>query len=178
MAIYWTALFTNQYGENRDAISITMKRFNHDTFDKYPTFSFCIKGTKLHWNHEHEIFEAYGINEFQYESMLKGETTMRYEFNYSSKLYRKTSVFVNDGINVNFSRFHIKSSEMLSAVVFHEETGRKTTNNQKQKGYMASTDSKILLSHQSPDTICFTRNSSDPLNSIRLHDVITFNSSF
>ena len=27
MAIYWTALFTNQYGENRDAISITMREF-------------------------------------------------------------------------------------------------------------------------------------------------------
>ena len=178
MAIYWTALFTNQYGENRDAISITMKKFNHDTSDKYPTFSFCIKGTELHWSHEHEIFEAYGINAFQYESMLKGETTMRYDFDDSSKLYRNTPVFVNDGIIVNFSRFHTKLSEILSDVEFKVETRITTVDGQKKKGYMAKTDSKILLSYQSPNTICFTRNSSDPLNSIRLQDMITFNSSF
>ena len=176
MAAYWTALFSSQYRENNDAILITMKNFNHDPSDEYPTFSFCIKGTDLHWANEHEIFKAYGINPLQYELMLKGEVAFRYELNHSSELCEKIPVYVNDGINANLSQFHIQVVDIVSDVKFKEEKFGKVLHEYSVNNLKVTIDSRIHLSYQSPEKICFTRNSSDPLNLIRLQDMITFNS--
>ena len=177
MAIYWTAIFSSQYGENSDGILITMKRFNLESTDKYPTFSLCIKGTELHWHHEHEIFEAYGLNASQYESMLKGEAPLTYELDDLSKVYRKIPVFVNDGFNVNFDLFHLQLPEILSGIQFKKEKTPNIDDDLYEDSMNTSIASNIPLSYESPDTLCFTRKPDERLNSIKLQDMITFNSS-
>ena len=121
MAAYWTAIFSSQYRENNDTILITMKKFNHDPSDKYPTFSFCIKGTDLHWAKEHEIFKAYGMSPLQYELMLKGETAIRYDRNNLRRSYNKSHTFVSDGINVDFNKFHLQPSDFIRSLSFFTE---------------------------------------------------------
>ena len=59
MAIYWIALFSAQYAENRDVIYISMKTFNDDPIDKYPTFTICLGGGRFHWFRDDNIFESY-----------------------------------------------------------------------------------------------------------------------
>lgn len=177
MAIYWTALFSSNYSENSDDISITIKEFNHDFEDKYPTFSICIKGTDIHWFQGHEIFMAYGFNASKYESMLKGEVAMKYEYDYASKLYKKKPVYVNHGIDVKFNRFHLQISELLSDLKFTSENVAQIDEKLVENSSNTTIESNIHLTYQSPDAICFTRNSSDPIKSIRIQDLVTFDSS-
>ena len=101
MASYWIALFSAQYGENRDAIFISMKTFNGEPDDQYPTFSLCFKGDRFHWNRDDNIFDSYALNATQYELMLKGEVAMMDELNKSSGLYEKKPVFLQNGVDVN-----------------------------------------------------------------------------
>ena len=177
MAIYWTALFSSNYSENSDDILITIKEFNHDFEDKYPTFSICIKGTEINWFHGHEIFMAYGFNASKYESMLKGKTSMKYEYDHASKLYKKKPVNVNHGIDVKFNSFHLQTSELLSDLKFTSENVAQIDEKLGEDSNNVTIESNIHLTYQSPDTICFTRNSSDTITTKRIQDLITFNSS-
>ena len=68
-----SASFVKRFIENENATSITYKQFNKEPKDKYPTFSICFKGYMFHWFHPLAIFDAFGLNNKQFERMLKGE---------------------------------------------------------------------------------------------------------
>ena len=82
-------LFSAIYSENRDDIYISMKKFNENPIDIYPTFTLCFQGDKFHWYHDNDIFNSYGLNATQYELMLKKGRAMTDELNKTSQLYSK-----------------------------------------------------------------------------------------
>ena len=54
--------FVKRFKDNENATSITYKPFNDGPEDKYPTYSICFKGSKLHWHRKLEIFNAYELS--------------------------------------------------------------------------------------------------------------------
>ena len=119
MAIYWTSVFTIQYAENEDSIMMTTKLFNDNENDKYPTFSFCFKGTEFVSNREINISKAYRLNSTQFELMLKGKMATKYQFNASSGAYAKVPVFVNKDVGID--KFHLQQADIFSEVKYVRE---------------------------------------------------------
>ena len=178
LALYWVLLFSGQYSENNDAISITMKKFNEHQNDKYPTFSLCFEGDKFHWYRDEEIFKAYSLNATQYTKMLKGETALMSKFNEDSKLYKKESVFIEDGYQPNFETFHLQLTDLLLELEYVSENSHNDVYIRNEIHSNESFEPHMYLSYQTPDTICFTRNEQDMPNIVRKHDLITLNSTF
>ena len=118
LSIYYVLLFCIQYGENADANLTTVKKFNTELQDKYPTFSFCFSGTKFHWFNDLNIFQTYGLSSIHFEQMLKGESAIRYEKNHSTQLYNKIPTFLANGSIENFDKMHLKPSDILKDVKF------------------------------------------------------------
>ena len=175
LSIYYTLLFCIQYGENADSNLTVVKKFNIETKDKYPTFSFCFTGHKVHWINDLSIFKSYGLIPMQFENMIKGQTAIRYEKNHSLQLYKRIPTMMN---NVNFSNFdqlHVKATDFINEISYYYENSEHNDHYANDQRLKVNPEYLIKLSYQSPDTICFTRKDEDPLNSIRLHDLITLN---
>ena len=177
MALYWIMLFTSQWWENRDAIFISMKTFNDEAIDKYPTFSLCFQGDKFHWFRDNNIFHSYGLNATQYELMLKGDMAMMDELNQTTSLYRKKAVVLKDGKDVTFDRFYLTITDFLHELHYFTEENDNDIHLTNDGRSDETFDDYIHLSYQTAEKICFTRKSVDYLKSIRLKDLITFNSS-
>ena len=174
MAIYWTSVFTIQYAENEDSIMMTTKLFNDNENDKYPTFSFCFKGTEFVWNREIDIFKAYRLNSTQFEMMLKGEVATKYEFNASSGAYAKVPVFVKKDVGID--QFYLQLADIFSEVKFVMQKSTQMYHSSHDEQVGSTFGRAFHLSYLSPVQICFTRKSEDPRNMIRRYDSITFNS--
>ena len=172
MAIYEVTLWSIEYAENKDQVFVSIQTYNRHAAAKYPTFSICFRGTEFHWYRDINIFNSYGIDPYQYELMLKGETAIKYEFNDSSGLYDKIAISSANGVNVKFNEFHVRLEDVLTEIEFLTDEAR----NGIYSNYKTGFDKHIHLSYQSPDRICFTRNSNDPPNLVRLHDILTLNS--
>ena len=177
MAIYWITLFTVQFGENRDAIFISMKTFNDDPIDKYPTFTICFKGDRFHWYHDRRIFNFYALDPTQFEFMLKGELAMMNNLNKTSKLYDKKPVVLDDVMGVDLDQFHLKIPDFLHELRFFTETTTRELQFSNKNNSNSTSSAYMNLSYQTANRICFTRNANDPLKSIRIYDLITLDSS-
>ena len=154
-----------------------MKTFNDGPVDQYPTFTICFKGDKLHWYHDDQIFNSYGLNATQYEIILKGETALMDKLNTTSNLYNKKPVVINDDMNADLEKFHLKVGDFLHGLRFVTETETTDAYFPIENHGNVTFDAPIHLSYQTADRICFTRNSDDLEMSTRLHDLITFDSS-
>ena len=180
-AIYFTTLFSTQYQENIDAQLIAIKKFKEENDNVYPTFSMCFKGTKFHWYHDLEIFNSYGLNATQYELMLKGEIARRYDRNYPVRSYEKTPIFLNNGSDVDFSKYHLQTKDVMTVFIhsikFSSEDSSMDTHVTITNNGNESKEHPLYLSFQTADTICFSRNTDQNSKSIRLNDLITLNSS-
>ena len=172
MSLYWTLLFCIQYGENADANLITMKTFNIESEDKYPTFSFCFSGNEFHWYNGLNIFKSHGLSAMEFEKMLKGQTAIKYERNHTLKLYNKIPTFLkNDESFETFDQLHVNVTDFFADVLFsYKDSEHNEAYLERSNGI---SNSYVHLSYQSPDTICFSRKDDDPLNSIRVQDLIT-----
>ena len=178
MAVYYTTSTICQYYANLDETFIRMKRYNDDPLeDKYPTFSICFKGTEFIWYHDYNIFQAYGLNAAQFELMLKGENAIRYERNNELRSYKKVLVGSNNGSYEDFDNFHIRLSDILSEARFVTDRPSSNTYKSFRTGQNDSNHMPLQYSYQSADTICFTRNSNDSKDLVRLDDLITFRGS-
>ena len=177
MAIYWISLFSAQYAENRDVIYISMKTFNDDPIDKYPTFTICFGGDRFHWFRDDNIFESYALNATQFELMLKGENAMGDELNKKSKLYTKKPVFLSDGPKVNFDQYFLKATDFTNKLNYLYEKKKQDVHFKNNQNANETLEAYFHLSYQTANTICFTRNTNDALKSIRRFDLINFNSS-
>ena len=113
MAIYEVTLWSIEYAENKDQVFVSIQTYNHDLAAKYPTFSICFRGTKFHWYRDVNIFNSYGIDPYQYELMLKGETAIKYELNDSTGLYDKIAISSENGVDVKFNEFHVRLEDVL-----------------------------------------------------------------
>ena len=154
-----------------------MKTFNDDSDDKYPSFTMCFQGDKFHWYHDENIFDSYALNGTQYELMLKGKRATMSQREEMSKLYvKKPVLFVND-LNANFTSFYVRPEDFIYEMKFFTEKSIADAFFQNDKSNNGTLDSFIHLGYQTADKICYTRNSNDALKTIRLHDLITFDSS-
>lgn len=157
-----------------------MKKFNEEDDNHYPTFSLCFKGIKFQWYHENIIFDSYSLNATQYQFMLKGETAKRYDRNDLIRSYNKTEVFVDDGYDVDFGRFHLQTKDLMNNFIqsmhYSAENSSMDLVIEDTRDWNETNNQPIHLAFQSPERICFTRNSIDFPGSIRLNDLITLNS--
>ena len=154
-----------------------MKRFNKEADDKYPTFSFCFRGSRFHWINDEYIFDSFGLNATQYERMLRGEIAERYDRNDSYRSYTKTSVFFNYSKEIDFKGFNVDMSNFLRSLHFATETKDSETVVTNRKEWGEAEEPAMHITHQTPDKICFSRKSTDLLGSTRLYDLLTINSS-
>ena len=154
-----------------------MKKFNDKPIDKYPTFTICFKGDKIHWYREDNIFDSYALNPTQYELLLKGKPAMMDELNQTSRLYYKKPVAFSSDSDVNIDQYHIRASDFLRELTYRTEEIANDVHVVNKKRSAETFDRYINLSYQSAEKICFTRNSDDNLKSIRVSDLIIFNSS-
>ena len=108
--------------------------------------------------------------------MLKGEPVTKYIRNILTRSYNKTPIFVNDGIDVDFNNFHLQPSDFIRSLSFFTEKALNDTHIANAKDWEENEKPPLRLSYQTPETICFSRNSKDFLTSVRLYDLITLNS--
>ena len=72
LAAYMTLTQIIRFLGNGDTSIITHKKFNQSPQDKYPTFSICIQGRGIYWNHVDNLFWVFGMTSEGYVEMLKG----------------------------------------------------------------------------------------------------------
>ena len=177
LAAYMTAKQVISFLENDDATAIQYRRFNLSPDDKYPIFSFCFTGSELYWNKPKEIFNIFQLNQFQFEEMLKGQEVFRYDYNYTTMLYRKIPADVGHLLNVDTEQFSLKISDILTGLEFEtDDTGssmRYSSGRQEEEVEIIP----VHVGYNTPDTICFTRASNDLLNAQRDFDWLSFNNS-
>ena len=119
MATYMSASFVRRFTENRDATSITYNSFIGNSEDSgYPTFTICFEGPRLHWYQQLEIFNAFELSFEQFQRMLKGQDAIKYDYDSSSRLFKKVPTFVNNGSDVPFSEFHLRMTDILITATF------------------------------------------------------------
>ena len=177
-----------RYFQNEDTTSISYKQYNWTPNDKYPTFSVCLDGNRLHWYNDDLIFDNYGttpsiydINGFtsaQYSRMLSGEIAWKYEYDVTSRLYRKLPIVIANASDSSPSRYHLKISDVFDEIAFKMEPkqnssyyGSDTTHTK----HNATDDMLFYIGYENPGTICFTRKTNDALKSIRIYDLLSLN---
>ena len=171
LTVFMSVSFVNRYMENENSTRIIYKKF-HETFeDKYPTYSVCFKGTSFHWLNGLNIYNAFELRAEQYEMMLKGNLALRYEYDSSLKLFRKMPTLMVNGSNVRFDEFHVKISDFLLEANF-------TTLDQNHSRFFKRTGKHIEhappfnINYQTPEMICFARQSTFIPNLIRMEDLL------
>ena len=171
LAIYMAVSFVKRFNENDNVTSITYKPFNDGPADKYPTYSICFKGSRFHWYRRENIFEAFELSFEQFEMMLKGEPAFRYDFDLSLRLFRKVPTFVNNGSDVTFNNFHLRASDFLKSADLT------THNSYHSRGFTMHGEkaiSEFSITYQTPDMICFTRDSRHVAGLRRYKDSLHF----
>ena len=178
LAFYMTVIMVDRYIGNADATSITYKKYNNAQTDKYPVFSICFTGVKFNWYHEFDIFKDYGLTSTSYGQMLMGKSSMKYEYNYTSRLYQKSHVTMKTDWDDNIKQYHLKISDIFLNAEYIAENknhnfmyeGSDTTGNVTKT---VPFDIELIT----PESICFTRKSNDALYSTRMHDLLTLKKS-
>ena len=164
------------YLENKDTSTISYKRFNQGPSDEYPTFSICLKGPELYWKHEKMIFSRFGATSAQYIQILEGGG-IKYDYNETSGLYENVLIGTESSSTIDFDQFSLDPNSVITGVDFV------TQQDNHSEHYGTGSEGRRLLNipfyvgYQSPDEVCFTRNSSFKLELIRVHDLISLDRS-
>ena len=137
--------------------------------DIYPTFSICFKGAKLRWFNDLAIFDIYGISADEYENMLTGGSAFRYEYNLTSRLYRKTQVLMGNRWNRMFDTFPLQIFDILRDLEFVTEDPKYTITFG-PKDVKSGQQPPFHIGYQSSNVICFTRDSGEETLSLRKYD--------
>ena len=140
--------------------------------DEYPTFSLCLKGSELYWNHENMLYTNLGVTSPQFVEILKG-SGIRHEYNETSDLYESIPVGINDTLTTNFYDVSLSPFNVIAGVDFVSQKINNTVH------YGSGSEGRNILNipfhigYQAPDEVCFTRNSSFELELIRVKDLIS-----
>ena len=166
-----------RYMENRDISAISYKQFNENPSDRYPTVSICFEGKGIYAPYSTLISDALGINPIEYMQILQGaENISKPEFNRTGQVY----VDITHISESDFEKFSVNFSESLSGVKFTAEVSRDTvyysddphTTDIFSYGGIGNALSSLPfhVGYQTPDTICFTRNSNFKRNLLLIED--------
>ena len=176
LACYLTNTQIIRYFENRDASTITYKLFNQSPRDRYPTYSVCLKGPEIYWDHERYLFENLGITSAQYVQLLKGEG-MRYEYNESTEMYTKEPIDMKNDSKIDLKNVSPNPAKIILGVDFVTQQHNHTVHYGIGTAGLRLQKHPFFIGYQTFDEICFTRNSIDEVDKIRLHDFLSMNRS-
>ena len=165
-----TAILVGRFLENQDTTSIIYRKFGESFDGKYPTFSICFKGARFVWNRDLAIFDSFGLNSYEFERMLVGQTPIRHEYNQTSRLYRKIPTHFYDGVDVNVSNFHVAKSEIIRKFESFTDDTKQNFYGGKNGRRTAIQSSSFYIGFLTPNMICLTRNSNDRKGATRLYD--------
>ena len=168
-------ILVGRYIEDLSKTSITYKHYNENPEDQYPTYSICFKGTSLYWNNDLAIFNEYELHPDQFEQILKGENAFRYHYNATSRLYKKLPTFFRNVLNRSFGAFHLQISDILDKAIFTADDGDNSILYDKFSNSNSSHDPPFYIGYQTPEMICFTRESKYGPNTTWLEDELSFN---
>ena len=177
LALYMTAIMTNRFLENKDATSITFKRYNESPREKYPSFSICFTGTQFYWYYYGHMANVYGITPQEYEKILVGQPAFIHDYLHSSRLYKKLPVNLNNFSDSLYDQFHVQFRDVVTEVEFLTKNANHYTYYGPNTTRTSTQDPPFYIGYQTPTTICFTRNTCDHIGSRRMQDMITFNMS-
>ena len=170
LAIYMSVLLVGRFIQDKSTTSITYRRYSERAEDIYPTYSVCFKGTRFYWRHEFAIFNEYELYSYQWEHLLKGEPTFTYNYDLTSRLYKKQPATITheskfDALHVQVrdvlvqANFTITDLKYSSVLVYDNHTFSRLSEYQPFK-----------IGYQTPEMICFTRDSNS--SAIRVEDVL------
>ena len=108
--------------------------------------------------------------------MLRGEKAERYERNELFRSYTKTPVYMNNGSDINLNSFHVQIKDFLKSLHFTTEGSMNDYIATNYNDWNATKELPMHLSFQAADRTCFSRNTNDDLNTVRLNDLITIDS--
>ena len=172
LATYMTTILIDRYNQNKDVTSIKFKKYNLTPRDKYPAFSLCFQGASFYWNQDLRIFERYGLSAEVFGLLLQGKSGWIYEYNYQSTLYQKIPAPQNNESLESVDHLHLQITDFLLEM-------ERVFEGQNNSIYYGKNTARTSLDHpafdigfQSAKQICFTRTSNDPLNSIRMYDLL------
>ena len=165
--------FVKRFTENENSTSITYRKYNEKPKDEYPTFSICFEGNLFHWYHDLHIYKALELTTVQYEMMLKGRPAFRYQYDSSTRLFRKMPTFMTNDSNDAYNGFHVQLFDFLLEANFA------ALDKTRSERFFAidrgrSDKQPFSLSYHTPDMICFARDSTYVSNLIRKEDLLTF----
>ena len=166
-----------RYFENRDATAITYRKYNQNSNDQYPTYSICFKGEKFHWYRQLTLFNVYGITSSQFEQMLKGQTAYKYQLNYTSLVYNKVPIAVENTSEIGIETVHLQMSDLLVELQFDTENENNSFYYGKDQTRKSNAQPQFNIGYHTPEMICFTRKSTDVLKSVRMQDFLSLNRS-
>ena len=175
LASYMTITQIVRYLENRDASTIAYKKLNQTPRDRYPTFSICFRGADIFWNQRRFLFDTFGITSSQYVQLLKGDG-FKYEYDIVTRLYRKELMTMNNVSIKDFKKVLLHPSdifvgtEFVTLPNFHVSQLDDRIYGSEGKEV---TQGSFHIGYQSLDEVCFTRNSTDELNTIRDYDLLS-----
>ena len=158
--------------ENSDSTAIEFRQFNLAPKDNYPTFTICLTGSDLYWYKAKSIFRTFGLHPPEFAEMIRGEDVFSYEYNYTSRLYKKIPVDIGVYQNLeNLGRFSLKISEILTGLEFKTQPEYKNISH--GTDMVADMLDKLTLEEgfNTSDTACFTRTSDDSLGTLRTYDL-------
>ena len=93
----------------------------------------------------------------------------------TTRRYRKESVDMKNASKIRFTDISVQPSDVFIGADFVAQENNDTTYyNRGEKGRTLQ-EIPFQIGYQSPDEICFTRNSIDKLNLIRIHDLLSLN---
>ena len=169
---YFLITQTMDYLLNKDSSVISYKRFNQDPLDEYPTFSLCLRGSELYWNHEHDLYANLGVTSSQYIQMLKGKG-IRHEYNDTSKLYEDVPVKMDNTSTNKFDAVALGPLDVIAGVEFIAQNYNSTAHFGSGSEGRKLSHIPFHVGYRSPNEVCFTRNSSFELELIRVRDMIS-----
>ena len=161
-----------RYLENRDAPTITYRRFNRTPRDRYPTYSVCLHGSSIYWYHDVLLYNTFGTTSEQFVETLKG-VGWRYEYNSTSRLYTKSPMFFSNHSKLDFTEFTIDPVDIFLGVEFLALNSKHNIQYGTASHVQVKHPIPFYIGHLTPDTICFTRNSTDELGLTRVYDLLS-----
>ena len=110
---------------------------------------------------------------------MKGEDVFKSVYNYSSKLYYEVPVTYLNGSEKQVEQFSLSISDFLRGLTYAAE-GARSSKNIKSISYGRNVEGAKVehvpldVGYRTPDTICFTRNANESLNTLRKYDLLSF----
>ena len=143
-----------RYFDNKDNSSIHYKTFNETPLDIYPTLSIYLTSTgyPLHHHVRKEVEKQTGITVAQFDQLLKGN-----DKNISQEQVSNILAMKYNPLRLNFEAF-------VNAIGLETQYDRKVEYDDGPKFHQ---------SHEDPDTICFSLESTNNIGVLRIRDWVS-----